>query len=429
MMCCRRRPQVGRLLTGSLFAFAAVIGWSSSELARAGGVAPDSVAVTDVMDQPPPQVVAVAAPTWTSANPTIPRAISQPDPYVAPAKVSPSAAYAPKVNNASANGVAGFAKPQAVPAARVAPLLVTPVQQARDLRVMTFNLRVRTIFDGLNIWDMRRETVVQRVREFDPDLFGTQEGLDVQEDFLRANLPDYTFFGVGRDNGKRSGEMCGIFFRTSRFEMLDGGNFWLSNRPDKPGSHGWGALFPRMVTWVKLRPRDGSAPAFCWFNTHFDAWNSHARSESARMMLAWMDIIAGKMPRVVTGDFNATPGSDPYQTLVYGRRTTPEKALSDAFRVANPNPVHDEGTMHNFSGRRDGNRIDWILATPQFQVISAAIDHARGPVGYPSDHFPVTVTLRAVPAMAAAPARVPAAAPAAAPAQTPVAQAPVARIE
>jgi hypothetical protein len=34
--------------------------------------------------------------------------------------------------------------------------------------VMTFNLRVRTILDGPNIWDRRCELVVQRVRAFDP---------------------------------------------------------------------------------------------------------------------------------------------------------------------------------------------------------------------------------------------------------------------
>jgi len=55
--------------------------------------------------------------------------------------------------------------------------------------------------------------------------------------------------------------------------------------------------------------------------------------------------------------------------------------------------------MHTSSGRRDGDRIDWILTTPQFQVVSAAIDRARGALGYPSDHFPVTATLRPVPAL------------------------------
>jgi len=143
---------------------------------------------------------------------------------------------------------------------------------ARELRVMTFNLRVRTILDGPNIWDRRRELVVQRVRGFDPHLLGTQEGLASMEAFVREQLGDCTFFGVGRSDGKRRGEMCGVFFKTARFELLDGGHFWLSATPEKPGSRGWGAIFPHMVTWVKLRPRDGG-PTFCWFNTHFDAFS------------------------------------------------------------------------------------------------------------------------------------------------------------
>ena len=117
---------------------------------------------------------------------------------------------------------------------------------------MTFNLRVRTILDGLNIWDLRRELVVQRIRAFDPHLLGTQEGLASMEAFLREQLSDYTFFGVGRSDGKHRGEMCGVFFKTARFELLDGGHFWLSTNPEKPGSRGWGAISPHMVTWVKL---------------------------------------------------------------------------------------------------------------------------------------------------------------------------------
>jgi hypothetical protein len=67
---------------------------------------------------------------------------------------------------------------------------------------MTFNLRVRTILDGPNIWDRRRDSVVQRVRTFDPDLLGTQEALNSMESFLHEQLDDYTFFGAGRSDGK-----------------------------------------------------------------------------------------------------------------------------------------------------------------------------------------------------------------------------------
>jgi endonuclease/exonuclease/phosphatase family metal-dependent hydrolase len=38
--------------------------------------------------------------------------------------------------------------------------------------------------------------------------------------------------------------------------------------------------------------------------------------------------------------------------------------------------------------------MDWILASAHFQTIAAGIDHTRGSGGYPSDHFPVTATLR-----------------------------------
>jgi endonuclease/exonuclease/phosphatase family metal-dependent hydrolase len=273
----------------------------------------------------------------------------------------------------------------------------TPAQiaAAHDLRVMTFNLRVQTIFDGLNMWSVRKPLVAQRIREFNPDLLGTQEGLSGMEDYLRTQLRDYTFMGSGRNDGKRGGEMCGVFFKTAKFEVINSGCFWLSKTPDKVGSRGWGAIFPRMVTWVKLRPRDGS-PAFCWFNTHFDAWSGKARAESAKLLRTQMNSMAPAMPCIVTGDFNADQGTDPYKLMLarLAGAIYDDTTLFDAFRLAHPTPTREEGTMHSFSGKRTGQRIDWVLATPQFQVISALIDRTRGGLGYPSDHFPVTVTLR-----------------------------------
>src|SRR4051812_11904056 len=94
---------------------------------------------------------------------------------------------------------------------------------ADDLRVMTFNLRVRVILDGPNYWDFRKDLVVRTIREFDPDVLGTQEGLADMERYLQSRLPDYGFVGVGRDDGKRGGEMCGVFYKTSKFIKLDEG--------------------------------------------------------------------------------------------------------------------------------------------------------------------------------------------------------------
>ena len=277
------------------------------------------------------------------------------------------------------------------PDARAATLKMSARPTHAELRVMTFNLRVRTRLDGRNIWDRRRDLVVERVRAFDPDLFGTQEGLDSMESFLHAQLCDYTFQGVGRDDGKQGGEMCGIFFRTARFELLESGHFWLSETPEIPGSHGWGELYPRLVMWVKLRPRAGG-PAFCWFNTHFDVWSRRARTRSAELLLARMHHIAGHEPCIVTGDFNTTPSSAAYRTLT-AERQPPAATLHDVFRAAHPIPTRQEGTVHFFTGWRGGQRMDWILASTHFVTRAAEIDHTRGPHGYPSDHFPMTANL------------------------------------
>lgn len=263
---------------------------------------------------------------------------------------------------------------------------------ARDLRVMSFNCRVSTLFDLHNTWGLRKRLLLDTIENFEPDLLGTQEVLWSQFDYLRDRLDGYEAVGAGRDDGKRDGEMCAVFFRADKFEKLDSGHFWLSERPSKPGSKGWGAFFPRMVTWVKLRPRDGGA-TFCWFNTHLDAFSSRARENAAELLRQRMASIAGGMPVLVTGDFNADAGSEPYRTLIAGGPT----ALTDTFGALHAIRTKDDGTRHSFRGGRGGPRIDWILAsTRAFRTVDADIDHTRSGLMYPSDHFPVTAVLRPV---------------------------------
>jgi len=204
---------------------------SSSSMGLPTADAPISIspvaplALTSVPQASPSGLRAVSTPRYTTND----------DPHMIAASVRPKAA-----------AVSSFTPP------------VTPINastSSRDLKVMTFNLRVATAFDLTNTWDLRRGMVVERIRAFDPDMLGTQEGLEGMENYLQDKLTEYTFFGVGRNDGKDAGEMCGIFYKTSKFDQLDGGHFWLSQNPEKPGTKGWGAWFPRMVTWVKLRPR------------------------------------------------------------------------------------------------------------------------------------------------------------------------------
>ncbi|UCD76388.1 MAG: endonuclease/exonuclease/phosphatase family protein [Phycisphaerales bacterium] len=265
---------------------------------------------------------------------------------------------------------------------------------------MSFNLRYGTANDGENRWDNRRELLVETIRAFEPDLLGTQECLDFQADYLRARMPGYEFVGAGRNDGRESGEMAAILFKADRFEKLDEGHFWLSETPEIPGSKSWDTSLTRIASWVKLRSRRDPQLIIYFFNTHFDHRGEVARLESARLLRRKIQAIAGGLPAVITGDFNAAAGpppSPPYQALV-GHAPAGEPALIDTYRHLHPRPGEEEGTFNGFAGTADGPRIDWILTSTHFTTREAAIDRTNRDDRYPSDHFAVTAVLRCRPA-------------------------------
>jgi endonuclease/exonuclease/phosphatase family metal-dependent hydrolase len=263
------------------------------------------------------------------------------------------------------------------------------------VRVMSFNIRYGTAADGENHWDKRKAFLIETIAAFEPDLLGTQETLADQRDYLLANLKGYEVLAAGRDDGKEKGEMAALFFRAARFEKLDGGHFWLSDTPDKPGSKGWDAALPRIATWVKLKDRgDPTAAPIVFLNTHFDHRGTRARLESAKLMRDKI-IELGKNSRlIVTGDFNAGEGSEPYQALFAdaGEKRSP---VVDSLRKLRPTLGEAEGTFSGFqAGKTSGPRIDWIACSRDWDVRLAGIDRTARDGRTPSDHFPVFAVLR-----------------------------------
>lgn len=263
--------------------------------------------------------------------------------------------------------------------------------EGRSLRVMSFNIRYDNPGDGANRWSERREMLVDVVRGFNPDLLGTQECLADQGEFLRQRLPEYTFLGVGRDDGAFKGEMTAIFYRSDRFELLDSGHFWLSEAPDVPGSKSWDAALTRMASWVKLRDKHDGA-TLCYFNTHFDHQGEHARVMSAQLLRRRVLEISGGQRVIITGDFNASADGLVCTALRLGDDGGP--TLIDTYRDAHPAVQSALGTFNDFKGAERGARIDWIVVTPDVDVVDASIDRTSRAGHWPSDHFPVTAVVR-----------------------------------
>ena len=256
--------------------------------------------------------------------------------------------------------------------------------------VLTYNIRLATPDDAPNTWDARRENVFSVIRSAAPDVFGLQEVLSTQLADLEAAFPGYTRIGVGRDDGKAAGEFSPVFYNTKRFSMLSSGTFWLSQTPKVAGSRGWDAACNRVVSWAQLKDKKSTAVFFV-FCTHFDHLGEIARRNSSTLLLHAVDSLAGFNPAVVLGDFNAEPESEPYNLITdFSNRHHLVDAKQICQSVTGP-----DYTFTGFKvGAQPGKRIDYIFIKNNVQTLSYKVIETRSGEYYPSDHLPVSASLR-----------------------------------
>jgi endonuclease/exonuclease/phosphatase family metal-dependent hydrolase len=254
-----------------------------------------------------------------------------------------------------------------------------------ELKLMTFNIRYENAEDaGARAWRQRVVGAVRMIREEAPDVIGVQEAMHGQAADLWASLPDYEFFGAARDDGRRSGEYAGIFYRRDRFEpdVSESGTFWLSDTPHQPGSKTWGNGIPRTVTWLRLVDRS-TQRGFYVFNTHWDHKHQGSRERSAVLLAERVNRRKfPDQPVVLLGDLNAVEKNPGVAVLARDAR------LTDTFQALHPKePART--TLHFWRGTRAGLlKVDYIMASEGAEVLSAEIrDHDEPMV---SDHFPVT---------------------------------------
>lgn len=277
--------------------------------------------------------------------------------------------------------VLAFALLGACSGAASAPVAPKLDEEARPLVVMSFNVRYGTATDGLDAWPLRSSSLVARIHDAAPDVLGVQEALDFQVEFLERELPTHVRLGQGREGGAR-GEHSALFVARARFDVLEHGDFWLSETPERVASVGWDAALTRMCTWARLRDRFSGLEFGVW-NTHFDHRGPLARERSAQLIAARVAQRAGA--HIVLGDLNASENEAPLAAL----RAV---GLVDSFRALHPD-VQQAGTFHAFRGGLDGARIDFVLASAEFTPLSASILSAPAANGrWPSDHHPVVVS-------------------------------------
>jgi endonuclease/exonuclease/phosphatase family metal-dependent hydrolase len=263
--------------------------------------------------------------------------------------------------------------------------------EPNQVRVMTFNIRYNNPGDGPNAWPHRIEMVADLIRK-NADLAGLQEAqLDQIEDLERA-LPKFAWYGVGRNDGKKAGEFCPVFYRHDRFELLKTETHWLSETPDIPGSKGWDTAITRLVTIVRFRDRRNDVE-FCMLNTHLDHVGELARQNGAALVRTYVGELDGGLPVVVTGDFNCTPAQKPYQIMIAEDDKQPDSNLVDTRSITQQSPLGPDSTWNGFREIVPERRIDFIFVRPGTIVKRHRTLADRVQDRFPSDHLPVVADL------------------------------------
>lgn len=255
---------------------------------------------------------------------------------------------------------------------------------AQDLNVMSFNIRYNNPGDSLDAWPYRKDHVASQILFHGVHYLGLQEALSGQMEDLQKLLPGYKSIGGGRDDGKTKGEYSAIFYDTKRLKPMRSGMLWLSETPQDVGSKGWDANLPRLITWAEFKDLK-TGKVFFAFNTHFDHRGQEARRRSAMLLLEKVREIAGNTPAVITGDFNASPDSEPIKIITDSGNPN---RLKDAKSISKQPHYGPLGTFNGFKNKELTNYpIDYIFVKGKWNVKKHASLSQTWGGRFASDHF------------------------------------------
>nr|WP_299175181.1 endonuclease/exonuclease/phosphatase family protein [uncultured Allomuricauda sp.] len=264
-------------------------------------------------------------------------------------------------------------------------ILLAGISLNAQKSIMTYNIRYNNPGDKENWWENRKQEVADLIQHYNPDILGIQEGLHDQVTYLGNTLENFSFVGVGRDDGKQKGEYAAIFFNKKNLELVNTKTYWLSETPDRI-SVGWDASMERIVTYAKFKDK-GTKKITHVFNCHYDHIGKLARENSSKLVLELIKKMGIANERVaVIGDLNSHPEESPIQIL--------KTQLQDGYEISVASAYGPVGTFNGFNpNEKLTRRIDYILTKNLKVETFRTIDDRRKNGLYPSDHLPVLVTL------------------------------------
>lgn len=294
------------------------------------------------------------------------------------------------------------------------PLAVYEADESgTKVRIMSQNVRNENNDDtnagyGAEIRMYRFQKLVEKN---DPDIIGTQECDNFWIEVFPQLFPDYTMSYQYRGASSGSDEACAILWKTEKYNLLDKGQFWLSETPNQPSKMN-NQYYPRIAHWVKLEDK-ATGEKILFFSTHFgfprSEKNPDGYTQAQIIYLRSLFIkVCAEHPDAypfIVGDFNIHFDTDSYRAICDGKELFDMRDVANDMSVAGHCQMGDirNGTSGAYEKDNGSSIIDYIFSQPRKQL---AVDYytflydrvaveekgiAAGPV---SDHFAVLADFR-----------------------------------
>lgn len=263
----------------------------------------------------------------------------------------------------------------------------TNIDSSTDIAIVTFNCAAPwgNLLDGTSS-SKRVKRFASYMNAIHPDSIGTQEMNQKWLNKLEKLMSDYDSYGVvrGGDENENKSEMNAIFWLKDKYDCIEQGTFWLSETPNTESKYE-GAGCNRICSYVVLQNKE-TGEKYIHLNTHLDNASDDARKFGANVILNKIDELQSKdeykdIKIVLTGDFNDTIDSTPYNVI--------SQKLNDT-RFTNKSVVDDNinsSTYHDWGNLEDSSQpIDFIFSNSSSTDFKLLNDISNG---YVSDHYGV----------------------------------------
>lgn len=251
------------------------------------------------------------------------------------------------------------------------------------LAAVTFNCAAPwgSLTDGTSS-SARVKRFARYMNDIKPDIIGTQEMNSKWLGKLADLMPEYESYGVkrGGDDSEKKSEMNAVFWLKDKYECVEKDTFWLSETPHTESKYA-GAGCYRICTYVVLKNKT-TGKMCIHMNTHLDNASDEAREFGAEVIMKEANELLRKYDNValiLTGDFNDTVDSSPYNVIT--EVLTDSYYTRESFAQARKSTYTDWGKLED-----EQMPIDFIFTNSSSEDYQVLDDLTNG---YISDHYGV----------------------------------------